>query len=52
VVLVADDVALAVSAWSMTGAAPDGSPVIKDGRSADVVRRQPDGSWKVLIDSP
>jgi uncharacterized protein (TIGR02246 family) len=51
-VLVADDVALVVNDWSMTGTAPDGSGVTRGGRSADVVRRQPDGTWRVLIDRP
>ena len=47
-----DEQALAVSARSMTSAAPDGSPVIKDGRSSDVVRRQPADHGRSLIDSP
>jgi len=51
-VLEAGDVALVVNNWTMAGTAPDGTPVARDGRSADVLRRQPDGSWKVLIDRP
>jgi uncharacterized protein (TIGR02246 family) len=51
-VLQADDVALVVNEWTMTGTAPDGSEVLQGGRSADVVRRQPDGSWLVLVDKP
>jgi uncharacterized protein (TIGR02246 family) len=51
-VLQADDVALVVNEWTMTGTAPDGSEVRQGGRSADVVRRQPDGSWLVLVDKP
>jgi ketosteroid isomerase-like protein len=51
-VLEAGDVALVVNDWTMAGTAPDGTPVVRDGRSADVLRRQPDGSWKVLIDRP
>jgi uncharacterized protein (TIGR02246 family) len=51
-VLTADDVALVVNDWTLTGTAPDGEPVRREGRSADVVRRQPDGTWKVLVDRP
>lgn len=51
-VLQADDVALVVNEWNLTGTGPDGSEVRQGGRSADVVRRQPDGSWLVLVDKP
>jgi uncharacterized protein (TIGR02246 family) len=51
-VLQADDVALVVNEWTMTGTAPEGSAVRQGGRSADVVRRQSDGSWLVLVDKP
>lgn len=51
-VLIADDIALVQNDWSMTGTAPDGSTVTQGGRSADVVRRRADGSWRVLIDRP
>ena len=51
-VLRADDVALVINEWTMTGTAPDGSEVRQGGRSADVVRRQPGGGWLVLIDHP
>ena len=51
-VLVAGDVALVQNEWSMTGTAPDGTKVTQGGRSADVVRRQADGTWRVLIDRP
>jgi uncharacterized protein (TIGR02246 family) len=51
-VLQADDVALVVNEWTMIGTAPDGSEVCQGGRSADVLRCQPDGSWLVLVDKP
>jgi uncharacterized protein (TIGR02246 family) len=51
-VLQGDDVALVVNEWTMHGVAPDGTEVHQGGRSADVVRRQADGSWRVLIDKP
>jgi uncharacterized protein (TIGR02246 family) len=51
-VLVAEDIALVVNEWAMTGTAPDGTEVRQGGRSADVVRRQPDGRWLVVVDKP
>jgi uncharacterized protein (TIGR02246 family) len=51
-VLASGDVALVVNEWSMAGTAPDGSAVRQSGRSADVVRRQPDGRWLVVVDKP
>lgn len=51
-VLEGGGVALVVNEWSMSGRAPDGSPVEQGGRSADVVRRQPEGGWLVVVDKP
>jgi len=51
-VLAAGDVALVINEWAMTGTAPDGTEVDQGGRSADVVRRQPDGGWLVVVDKP
>jgi uncharacterized protein (TIGR02246 family) len=51
-VLAADDIALVVNSWELTGTAADETPIRLDGRSADVVRRQPDGRWLVAIDKP
>jgi uncharacterized protein (TIGR02246 family) len=47
-----DDVALLRSAWRLTGIGPDGSSVQMEHESTDVMRRQPDGSWKIVIDHP
>jgi uncharacterized protein (TIGR02246 family) len=51
-VIEAGDSALVVNRWQLDGTAPDGDPVRLAGLSADVMRRQPDGSWRVLIDDP
>jgi uncharacterized protein (TIGR02246 family) len=51
-VLQGGDVALVVNDWSMRATAPDGTPVERAGHSADVVRRQPDGRWLVVVDKP
>ena len=49
---VASDTALVVVDWTLQGVAPDGGAVSQGGRSADVLRRQADGTWRVLIDHP
>jgi ketosteroid isomerase-like protein len=45
------DLALLVSSWRLEGERR-GEPYESSGRTADVVRRQPDGSWLYVIDSP
>ena len=51
-VMTADDVALVMNRWQLEGTQPDGAPVEMRGHSADVVRRAPDGGWRILIDDP
>lgn len=46
------DVALVLNRWTLEGTSPDGQAVEMAGLSADVVRRQRDGRWLVLIDDP
>lgn len=48
----AGDLALVVNQWALDGRAPDGAPVHLEGRSADVLRRSPDGAWRIAIDDP
>jgi uncharacterized protein (TIGR02246 family) len=51
-VLRAGDTALVANRWSLSGTAPDGSPVEMAATSADVLRRRSDGSWGIVIDDP
>lgn len=51
-VLEVSDLALVTTAWSFLGAGPDGEPVTLAAESADVLRRQADGSWRFVIDNP
>jgi uncharacterized protein (TIGR02246 family) len=51
-VLEAGDTALVANRWRLSGTAPDGSPVSMAATSADVLRRRPDGSWRIVIDDP
>ncbi len=46
------DIALTQNNWTIKTIELDGSPVEGAGHSAEVVRRQPDGSWKFIIDNP
>jgi uncharacterized protein (TIGR02246 family) len=48
----AGGVALVMNRWQLEGTRPDGSPVDMGGHSTDVLRRAPDGGWRVLIDNP
>jgi len=50
-IIVAGDIALALTRWTLDGAGPDG-PVRMTGTATDVLRRQPDGRWRVAIDNP
>jgi ketosteroid isomerase-like protein len=47
-----DNIALMISEWAMTGTGPDGKALQMGGRASDVLRRQPDGTWRVVIDNP
>jgi ketosteroid isomerase-like protein len=46
------DVALASASWRINGAGPDGEPVALQGTSADLLRRQTDGRWLLVVDHP
>jgi len=51
-VLGVDDLALVTYVWSFNGTGPDGEPVRLEGKNADVLRRQADGTWRSVIDNP
>ena len=51
-VLEVDDLALVVGVWSFDGTGPDGEAVRLEASNADVLRRQPDGTWRFVIDNP
>jgi uncharacterized protein (TIGR02246 family) len=46
------DLALLTAKWELSGTGPDGSPVKMSGQSAAVCRRQPNGNWLFVIDTP
>jgi uncharacterized protein (TIGR02246 family) len=51
-VVIVDDIAIVSNAWALEAKLPDGSTHREGGLSADVLRRQADGTWLVLIDQP
>ena len=51
-VIVEGDIAVHIAPWKMTGQDPQGNQVEGQGLSIAVLRRQPDGSWKMVIDNP
>ena len=44
------DIALLLSQWSVTGPTADGTQLSITHRGVEVTRRQPDGTWKYVID--
>ena len=48
----AGDVALYCSKWTLVGTSPDGKRVEMGGISSDVLRKQTDGRWLIIVDNP
>ena len=46
------DIALLLSKWTVKGTDASGSAVELAGQTSDVVRRQADGTWLLVIDNP
>jgi uncharacterized protein (TIGR02246 family) len=46
------DLAVLRADWTFSGTNADGEPFENRGRSIEVVRRQPDGTWRFAIDLP
>lgn len=49
---VVGDLAIHLAPWSMTGETSDGEAITQGGLSVAVLRRQPDGEWRLVIDNP
>ena len=50
--ITAGDLSLVISKWTLEGTGPDGEPVHLEGTATDVMGKQADGSWLILIDNP
>jgi ketosteroid isomerase-like protein len=51
-VLLASDLALLITEWSINGTEPDGKPINLTGRGTVVLRRQSDDTWLIVIENP
>ena len=51
-VIVNGDIAVHFAPWQMTGQMPDGTAIEQDGLSVAILRKQADGSWRMVIDNP
>ena len=47
-----DDVAFFTLKWEIKGTSPEGEEINVSSYDGNVVKRQPDGTWKTLIDNP
>jgi len=47
-----DDLVLVLGMFTLSGRRPDGTPLARTARFADVLRRQPDGRWLIAVDNP
>ena len=48
----ADDVAFFTLKWEIKGTSPVGEEISVSSYDGNVVKRQPDGTWKTIIDNP
>jgi len=48
----ADDVAFFTLKWEIEGTSAEGDAIRVSSYDGNVVKRQPDGSWKTIIDNP
>ena len=51
-VFIADDTAVHLTPWTMTGKAPDGTEISQSGLSVAVLKKQADGQWLMVVDNP
>lgn len=47
-----EDLAMVYNDWHMSAKRPDGEAVEASGKAIEVVRRQPDGTWRFILDDP
>jgi ketosteroid isomerase-like protein len=47
-----EDLALVTGRWESTAQTPVGETKVWSGTYIDIVRKQPDGTWKLVLDNP
>ena len=50
--IVVGDVGVQFSDWKVDGVDENGDRIAAEGRACDVIRRQPDGTWRIVVDNP
>jgi ketosteroid isomerase-like protein len=51
-VIQTNNLALVTTKWSFSGTGPDGKSINIAGKATDVLRQQPDSTWRIIIDNP
>ncbi len=51
-VFISGDTGLHIAPWTMVATLPDGSEMTQSGLSVAVLRKQEDGTWRMVIDNP
>jgi uncharacterized protein (TIGR02246 family) len=51
-VIQVEDLAQTCHRWTLKATLPDGSAMSMQGLASDILRRRPDGSWRLLLDNP
>lgn len=44
--------AITYGAWTINAVGDDGAPITMSGESTEVVAKQPDGTWRIVLDDP
>jgi uncharacterized protein (TIGR02246 family) len=52
VIRVGEDLAILYNDWKGSLLGPDGQPTAMAGKALDFVRRQADGTWRLIVDDP
>jgi ketosteroid isomerase-like protein len=50
-VISTSDTALVIGNWTINGTGPDGKPLDLSGTATDILRKQSDGTWLVIVDN-
>jgi ketosteroid isomerase-like protein len=51
-IIPAGNIVLAYSDWTFKASGPDGAPINLNGTAIDIIRKQSDNSWLIVIDNP
>jgi ketosteroid isomerase-like protein len=51
-VYIANDIAMHIAPWVMTGKTPDGTDIEQTGLSVAILRKQVNGEWLMVLDNP